>query len=163
MNQDNESNTNLTIAIPTENGRLHGHFGGCRQFALVEIDPTTHAIVRTRIVPAPEHQPGLFPRWLREQGVRVVLVGGIGHRALEIFAHHGIEVRAGFPDAPIEELVVAYLKGQLTSTPAGCEHHEHEHGHHHHEQDHDHGHGHGHRHGHHQDGGTTAPSTEGLG
>jgi hypothetical protein len=30
-----------------------------------------------------------------------------------------------------EELVTAYLNGQLTLTPDGCEHHD-EHGHHHH-------------------------------
>ena len=118
----------MKIAIPVENGRLHGHFGGCRQFALVDVDPEEQLSLRTEIVPAPEHQPGLFPRWLRERGVQVVIVGGIGHRALANFADHRITVRAGTPDTAIEPLVAAYLSGQLTTTPDGCEHH----GHHHH-------------------------------
>lgn len=143
-NMNPTSNTQtppLRIAIPVSDGRLHGHFGGCRAFALVEADAETKTVRATKVVSAPPHQPGLFPRWLREQGVQVVIAGGIGQRALAAFAHHGITVRAGAPDTPIEPLVAAYLSGQLTMTPDGCNHHEHhhdhEHGHHHH---HDSGH-----------------------
>ncbi|HEY9171983.1 MAG TPA: hypothetical protein VI136_06855 [Verrucomicrobiae bacterium] len=50
-------------------GRLHGHFGGCREFVFVEADPETRTIRATRTVPAPPHQPGLFPLWLRELGI----------------------------------------------------------------------------------------------
>lgn len=127
----------MKIAIPVENGRLHYHFGGCREFALVDVDAQNKSALHTEIVSAPEHQPGLFPRWLREQGVRAVIAGGIGHRALANFAHHGITVVAGPPNSEVEPLVTAYLSGQLTVPPEGCEHHEHHHdhgphGHHHH-------------------------------
>lgn len=134
----------MKIAIPIENGRLHGHFGGCREFALVEVDPGQKSILRTEVVPAPEHQPGLFPRWLRGQGVEVLIAGGIGRRALANFAHHGIPVRAGIPNLKVEELVSAYLEGRLTSAPEGCEHP----GHHHHGPEHDPHHHHRHHHGH---------------
>jgi predicted Fe-Mo cluster-binding NifX family protein len=128
--------TNTTrIAIPVANGRLHGHFGGCCEFALVQVDPEKKVALHTDVLPAPEHKPGAFPRWLREQGVEVVIAGGIGKRALANFAHHGITVRAGFADASVEQLVAAYLNGQLTATPDGCEHHGHDH---HHDCDHDH-------------------------
>ena len=133
---------NIHIAIPVADGRLHGHFGGCREFALIQVDPEQKLTLHTEVLPAPEHQPGAFPRWLREQGVEVVIAGGIGQRALANFAQHGITVRAGFADAPVEQLVAAYLNGQLTATPDGCEHH----GHHH---DHEHGH-----HQHHAEGQT---------
>ncbi|MHB1305887.1 MAG: NifB/NifX family molybdenum-iron cluster-binding protein [Limisphaerales bacterium] len=121
----------MKIAIPVENGCLHGHFGGCREFALVQIDPERKESLRTDVVPAPEHQPGAFPRWLREQGVGLVIAGGIGHRALALFAQHGIEVRAGRPETPVADLVSAWLAGTLTATPDGCDHHGHDHGHHH--------------------------------
>jgi predicted Fe-Mo cluster-binding NifX family protein len=137
----------MKIAIPHENGRLHGHFGGCREFAVVQVDAEKRVTLNTDVLPAPEHKPGAFPRWLREQGVEVVIAGGIGHRALANFAHHGITVRAGAADASVEQLVAAYLNGQLTVTPDGCEHHghhhDHEHGHHHHEHHHGHRHHHG--------------------
>jgi hypothetical protein len=67
----------MKIAIPHENGHLHGHFGGSCEFALVQVDPEKKVSLRTEVLPAPEHQPGAFPRWLREQGVTVVIVGGI--------------------------------------------------------------------------------------
>jgi predicted Fe-Mo cluster-binding NifX family protein len=97
--------------------------------------------LRTEVLPAPDHQPGAFPRWLREKGVEVVIAGGIGKRALGIFSRHGITVRAGTPDARIQDLVASFLSGQLTASPEGCEHHGHDHGHSHH-----HHHGHCHEH-----------------
>ena len=118
----------MKIAIPVENGCLNPHFGGSREFAIVEVDPDTKATLRNETLAAPEHQPGVFPRWLRGLGVELVIVGGIGQRALAIFAQHGIQVRAGFPNAPVEALVAACLEGQLVQSPAGCAHHEH-HGH----------------------------------
>jgi predicted Fe-Mo cluster-binding NifX family protein len=122
----------ITIAIPSAEGRLHGHFGGCREFTLVQADPEQRTIISLRLVTPPPHAPGLFPRWLREHDVSVVIAGGIGRRALELFAHQGIEVRAGLPNAPVEELAAAYLNGQLTAAPEGCEHHGHHHDHEHH-------------------------------
>jgi predicted Fe-Mo cluster-binding NifX family protein len=128
----------MKIALPVENGRLHAHFGGSGPFAVVEVNPNTKATLRSETLPAPDHQPGAFPRWLQSLGVELVIVGGIGRRALAIFAQHGIQVRAGQPNAPVEALVAAYLEGRLIQTPEGCAHH-HEHGHHHH-----HGHDHPH-------------------
>ena len=119
----------MKIAIPVDNGRLHSHFGGSRHFALIEVDQNTKTVLRSETLPAPEHQPGLFPRWLREQGVQVVIAGGIGQRALAIFAQNGISVVAGQPAAPVETLVAAYLAGQLVQTPEGCAHHQDHHGH----------------------------------
>ena len=99
----------ITIAIPSAEGRLHGHFGGCREFTFVQADPEQRKIISIRTVPPPAHAPGLFPRWLREQGANVIIVGGIGRRAMELFAQQGIEVRAGFPDAPVEDLATSHL------------------------------------------------------
>jgi ATP-binding protein involved in chromosome partitioning len=124
----------ITIAIPTAEGRLHGHFGGCREFTLVQADLDQRKTISIRPVTPPPHAPGLFPRWLREQGVSTVIVGGIGQRALTNFAQNGITVRAGTAGATVEQLALAYLNGQLTATPDGCGHH----GHHH---DHEHGDG----------------------
>jgi predicted Fe-Mo cluster-binding NifX family protein len=136
----------MKIAIPVENGRLHSHFGGSRHFAIVEVDPDTKGTVRAETLPAPEHQPGAFPRWLRELGVEVVIVGGIGQRALTLFGQNGINVVAGQAGQTVENLVAACLNGGLSAQLEGCAHHEH--GHHHH-----HAHAHGHEHAHGQPGG----------
>jgi len=141
----------ITIAIPSAEGRLHGHFGGCREFTLIQADPEQRKIISLRPVTPPPHAPGAFPRWLREQGASVIIAGGIGRRALDLFAQQGIEVRAGLPDAPVDQLAAAYLSGQLTATPEGCSQHGH-----HHEHEHHHGHGHGH---HHHEGGDAGGHT----
>ena len=114
----------LKIAIPVVDGRLLGHFGESKQFALVEADPQSRVIVRTQIIAAPPHEPGSFPRWLREQGVQVLIVGhkGIGQRALDNLVHLGIEVRAGRPGTPIEALAAASLGEQLPQMQEGCDH-----------------------------------------
>jgi ATP-binding protein involved in chromosome partitioning len=129
----------MKIAIPVENGRLHSHFGGTTHFAVVEADSESKTTVRTEILPAPEHQPGAFPKWLRQQSVNVLIAGGIGRRALDIFEKQGIKVVAGSPGEPIEKLIESYLKGELATAPQGCEHH-----HHHHDHHHDHAHDHQH-------------------
>ena len=114
----------LKIAIPVVDGRLLGHLGETKQFALVEADPRSRVVVRTQIVAAPAHEPGSFPRWLREQGVQVLIVGrkGIGQRALDNLIHHGIEVRGGRPGTPVEALVAASLGGRLLRMQEGCDH-----------------------------------------
>jgi predicted Fe-Mo cluster-binding NifX family protein len=135
--------TTIRIAIPVADGRMHGHFGGCREFALVDADMQNRVVLATQIIPAPPHKPGLYPRWLREQGVRVVIAGGMGKGCLNNLLVNGVLVLAGEVNARVEVLVAAYLAGQLTGTPEGCKNHghqhDHEHGHHHHHE-HDHGH-----------------------
>jgi predicted Fe-Mo cluster-binding NifX family protein len=128
--------SSMTIAIPTTEGRLHEHFGGSKQFTFVQADPAQRKILEIRTLTAPPHAPGLFPRWLREQGANVVIAGGIGRRALDLFALQGIEVRAGETGATVESLATAYLNGQLVNKPEGCTHHHDDHGGHHHHHHH---------------------------
>jgi predicted Fe-Mo cluster-binding NifX family protein len=115
---------NLKIAIPVVDGRLLGHLGETKQFALVEADEQRRVMVRMQVVAAPPHEPGSFPRWLREQGVQVLIVGhkGIGQRALDNLIHHGVEVRGGRPGAPVDALVVACFGGQLPRIREECGH-----------------------------------------
>jgi predicted Fe-Mo cluster-binding NifX family protein len=134
----------MKIAIPVDRDRLHPHFGGCRQFALFEVDPATQTLLAQETLPAPEHRPGVFPRWLRQHGVTVVIADGIGHRAIANFQSHAITVRAGQPGTLATDLVTAFLRGELSREPKGCDHHEH--GHSHGEEHHG---GHGHQHHHH--------------
>ena len=105
----------MKIAIPVEEGRLHDNFGRCRRFALLELDADNKVVLRSDNVSAPEGPSGLVPRWLREQGVGVVIAGGIGPRALGICSRCGIDVRGGAAGASVEQVVAAYLGGELTA------------------------------------------------
>ena len=136
--------TTIRIAIPVADGRMHGHFGGCREFVIVDADTQNRVVIASTTIAAPPHKPGLFPRWLREQGVRVVIASGIGKGCLNNFTVNGVVVLAGEVNARVEAIVAAYLAGQLTGTPEGCQNHGHQHDHKHHHEGHGHHH-HDHR------------------
>ncbi len=112
----------MRIAIPLANGRLSMHFGHCEQFAFIDIDPQTGKIVGRQDVPAPPHQPGFLPPWMAEQGVNVIIAGGMGQRALSLFAQLGIKVVVGAPSDLPENLAAAYINGTLQTGPNVCDH-----------------------------------------
>lgn len=45
------------------------HFGHCEKFVVMDADPQANRVVRQEEVDAPEHEPGLLPRWLKEKYV----------------------------------------------------------------------------------------------
>ncbi len=71
---------------------------------------------------APEHEPGLLPRWLAQKGVGVVIAGGMGRRAMGLFAESGIEVAVGAPAEAPEELARQFLAGSLVTGDNVCDH-----------------------------------------
>ena len=112
----------MRIVIPVANGRLTMHFGHCEAFAVIDVDPQTKAILKQETLAAPEHQPGLLPRWLAERGAQVIIAGGMGQRAQVLFAESGIKVVVGAPAEAPEALVPAYLEGTLKTGDKACDH-----------------------------------------
>ena len=112
----------MRIAVPLAAGKLSLHFGHCEAFALVDVDPASRQIVKREDVAAPPHQPGLLPQWLAERGATVIIAGGMGQRALSLFASNGIAVVAGAPPEAPEQLVAAYLAGTLETGGNICDH-----------------------------------------
>ena len=110
------------IAVPVAGGRLCMHFGHCDQFTLLDVDTANKKLVNTRQVDPPAHEPGLLPRWLHEQGVNLVIAGGMGGRAQSIFAEQGIEVIVGAPAESPENLAQSYLDGSLQPGENTCDH-----------------------------------------
>ena len=120
--KENGTNNVRVIAIPVANGRLCMHFGHCEQFALLDVDTEAKEILKSRQIDPPPHQPGLLPRWLHEQGVKLVIAGGMGGRAKGIFAEKGIEVLIGAPAESPDTLARSYLDGTLQSGENTCDH-----------------------------------------
>ena len=63
----------MRYGIPVSGGMISPHFGHCEHFAMFDVDDEKKEIIRKELVPSPEHQPGLLPGWLAEQGVSIVL------------------------------------------------------------------------------------------
>ena len=112
----------MRIALPVNGGIVSPHFGHCEQFALIDVDEAAKAITNKEFVNSPAHQPGLLPAWLAQQDVSVVLAGGMGARAQEIFIDNGINVVVGVMESDPEKAVLDYLNGALSTGGNICDH-----------------------------------------
>jgi predicted Fe-Mo cluster-binding NifX family protein len=112
----------LKIAVPTAEGRLCSHFGHCEQFALFDVDTDNKTILKTTMVVPPPHEPGLLPVWLQEQGADIIIAGGMGSRAQELFVGKGIHVVTGASQEAPAKVVTDYLAGILKTGSNVCDH-----------------------------------------
>ena len=112
----------MKIAIALEAGRVSMHFGHCGEFALYDVNDADKTIRGKTLHTPPAHEPGVLPRWLHELGADVIITGGMGPRAQQLFAQSGINVVLGCPaDAP-ERAAAAYLDGTLQTGDNVCDH-----------------------------------------
>jgi ATP-binding protein involved in chromosome partitioning len=121
VNSKEKKNT-MRIAIPITDGKLSAHFGHCEEFALMDVNEQTREITNIAKLQPPAHEPGVLPKWLGEQKADVIIAGGMGQRAQQLFAQNNIKVIIGASDQPPEELVSAYLNNTLQTGANICDH-----------------------------------------
>ncbi len=112
----------VKVAIAAENGAVCAHFGHCEGFAIY--DTKDGRIVSESFLKNPGHKPGLLPNLLNDQGVRVVIAGGMGEGAIDIFNEKGIDVITG-ANGRVDQTIEGFLAGSLTSTGSVCHDHQH--------------------------------------
>jgi len=110
----------MKFAIPLAEGKLTAHFGHCQEFALVEVEG--NEIKKKETLVPPPHEPGVLPKWLHELGTNVIIAGGMGARALDLFAQNDIKVVVGASALTPEELVKQYLDNTLQTGGNVCDH-----------------------------------------
>jgi len=112
----------MKIAVPTANDELCMHFGHCEVFTIMDVDVKSSKITSvTKEVPPP-HEPGLLPKWLGEKGVDVIIAGGMGSRAQQLFAANNVKVIAGVSTGKPEDIVKLYLDNSLITGANTCDH-----------------------------------------
>ncbi len=79
----------------------------------IDVDTDNKTILKTTMVVPPPHEPGLLPTWLQEQGADVIIAGGMGSRAQELFLGKGIQVVTGASQEVPAKVVADYLIGVL--------------------------------------------------
>ena len=119
---DKEKQDNMRIAIPITDGKLSSHFGHCEQFVIIDVDRDSQGITHQETVTPPPHEPGLLPKWLAGMSVKLVIAGGMGQRAQQLFAQNNIEVAIGAPTSEPQELALQYLTGRLQCGQNLCDH-----------------------------------------
>ena len=112
----------MKIAVASENSMVTEHFGHCQGFTI--FDTEDKQIIKSETVANPGHKPGFLPNFLNDMGVKVIISGGMGNGAIEIFNEKGIEVIVG-ASGNAKVAVEAYLEGSLKSTGSVCHEHQH--------------------------------------
>ena len=110
------------IAIPVTEGVLSSHFGHCEVFALYDVDSENKTVISKELHTPPAHEPGLLPAWLKEKGANIIIAGGMGSRAQDLFAENGIQVVVGAPVMDPEQVLAAYLGDTLETQENSCDH-----------------------------------------
>ncbi len=112
----------LKIAVASEGTMVTEHFGHCEAFII--FDTNEKEILKTQAIANPGHRPGFLPNFLADMGVNVIISGGMGGGAVEIFNERNIEVIVG-ACGEAKDAVEAYLEGSLKSTGSVCHEHQH--------------------------------------
>lgn len=108
----------MRIAVSAEDHRgldsvVSFHFGRCPCYALADVEDGQ--VKEVRVVENPyydQHMPGQVPAFIQSQGVEVMLTGGMGQRAIALFAEYGIEAMTG-AQGTVRRALESYLGGQL--------------------------------------------------
>ena len=116
----------MKIAVTYDNGNVFQHFGKTENFKVYEVED--NKVVSSEVIGSNGTGHGALAGLLAEQGINVLICGGIGGGAQTALTEAGIEMIAG-AQGNTDDVVEAYLKGELVSTGANCDHHHHEEGH----------------------------------
>lgn len=111
----------MKIAVTYQGGAVFQHFGHTQEFKLYEVQDGQ--VVGAQVIPAPGSGHGALAGFLREQGVQVLLCGGIGAGAKEALAQAGIRLYGGVQGSA-DDAVQALIGGTLSYDPdAHCQGH----------------------------------------
>ena len=115
----------MKIAVTYEDGKVFQHFGKTEFFKVYEVEDSK--VISSEVIGSNGTGHGALAGLLAGQSIDVLICGGIGGGAQAALEEAGIELCAG-AQGDADQAVDAYLKGELVSTGANCDHH-HEEGH----------------------------------
>ena len=115
----------IAATYDKDNGTIFQHFGKTEFFKVYEVEEGR--VVSSRVIDSNGEGHGALAGVLAGEDVDVLICGGIGGGAQNALEDAGIKLCAGAQGDP-DQAVEAYLKGELVSTGANCDHH-HEEGH----------------------------------
>ena len=111
----------MTIAVTYADGVIFQHFGHTAFFKLYDTEQGN--VLSARIVETQGSGHGALAGFLKEQGVDVLICGGIGGGAQQALNNAGIKLYAGV-SGDADAAVDALLKGTLRyMESATCDHH----------------------------------------
>jgi predicted Fe-Mo cluster-binding NifX family protein len=111
----------MKIALPVSGGVATQHFGHCEKFAIFEVDTEKKEVISSEYKIPPEHIPGVYPSWVASHGVTLVISGGMGAKAQNLFKQNGVDVILGVKSDDPRKIVQNYLNGTLEHGGNTCD------------------------------------------
>jgi predicted Fe-Mo cluster-binding NifX family protein len=99
------------IAIPILDHKLSPNFVTSPLFKIYLVEDET--IVKESLMHLPSHLPESLPVWLAKKGVTDIITRRIGHRDIDVFNQHKINVFVGVLSDNPDDLVQEYINGTL--------------------------------------------------
>ena len=116
----------MKIAVAYEDGKIFQHFGHTKQFNVY--DNADDKVQLTSTVNTDGSGHGALTGLLKENGVAILICGGIGDGAKRALTEAGIELYGGV-SGNADQAVKDFLDGNLKYTPdVTCRHHDEHHG-----------------------------------
>ena len=116
----------MKIAVTYENGQVFQHFGHTEAFKIYDVEG--QAVKSSSVIDTAGSGHGALAGFLKDNGVDILICGGIGGGARNALAEAGIKLLGGV-SGDADEAVASYLSDSLNYDPnAECDHH----GNHHH-------------------------------
>ena len=103
-------------------GEMSMHFGRCPAYVVAYIT-ADNQVEKTEVVENPyfgQHVPGQVPAFIKSLGADVMIAGGMGPKAIDMFQGFGIDVATGV-GGNVGNVLQAYLDGKISGA-AGCGH-----------------------------------------
>ena len=110
----------MKIAVTYENGEVFQHFGHTSEFKIYTVEDKK--VISSEVISSNGSGHGALAGLLGDKGIDVLICGGIGGGAFSALEENGIEVCAG-TSGNNDEVVEAYLSGNLESSGVNCDHH----------------------------------------
>jgi len=96
---------------------VSAHFGRCPSFTLVEVKD--NEVINRSSIDNPGHHPGFLPQFLHDKGINVIVAGGMGMSALNLFNQVSIDTIVGVSGS-IEDVINKIANGELESGESLC-------------------------------------------
>jgi predicted DNA-binding protein (UPF0251 family)/predicted Fe-Mo cluster-binding NifX family protein len=123
-----EQGDRMIVAVPYLQGHVNAHFGSTQSFMVAE--GVDGKIEKTTVfeVQGMQHNHSGIAGFLKEQGVEVILAGGMGGPMQQALKMQGFELYCGV-QGPAIAAVEAFLRGEIEQSESTCGHHHGEHEH----------------------------------
>lgn len=118
----------MKIAFAKDQNKVAAHFGRCNDFRIVEI--IDNKVLNTQDVYDDQHTHHNRAAYLKQLGVEILVVSGLGEHAHQTMTKEGIQVLDG-QQLSLNEALARFILGKLTEELKGHAHDHHDHDHHH--------------------------------